>query len=1475
VVHPCTDGPMEESQEMNTRARQRTLAVALAAAGVGVALLLAIIGLHYGAGNPEAFAHAYTHPASGNTIHLHIDADITNGTRPCDPIDTTATVAVGMVHKVGVCLEDYQPNSIEAFELFINNDDSLNFAPDPQGDEEPLNGGSGPACTAGCLDDNPDGNDGDDPSGFKLGGGWDCSGLGAAPPRGQTLPIHIVCSGSIGNPDKDLSANPGLLATVQFTALAPGTDSISFSPDTAVGYPLPGDELARCGTPPRVEQSMGCFGATITKVPDQGIVKTVLTDPVVAGSPVDFKLDTSDNTGGPTNAVVFDDIKNTLIYNDAATDAANGGNYCDPVTKPPVPVAVPGGDSGTSPEVVCGDWPAIWSAGTLQVTAPGTLHIIADVPLSEAGKGEFNAALLLPSDPNLANNAAVVQFTVGGGAGPSITLSPISDTNTIGEQHTVTATVSPELSGVLVTFTVTGANPGASGVCAPADCRTNASGQVTFTYTGFKPGDDTITASAPDRDPAHATKTWGFPGVGFIFPAAGGKVGDGLAPVNAALAAPARLVRDGSGRIYVADSEHHRVRRIDPGADGIVNGGLDEVIATVAGTGIQGYTGNGGPAVDAKLSLPQGVALDSAGNLYIADTGNHVIRKVDTSGKITTIAGTGVAGHTSDGPGTATTMKLDEPRGLAFDGAGNLLIADTCNHRIRRLDGPSLTPMRTIAGGGPAGCGAGDFIDNQQPATSARLNRPTDVAVGTGGVYFIADSCNQRVRKVDATDTMTTVAGSGAVGCGSGGFGGDSGPATSALLNQPSGIAVGGSDLYIADTNNCRLRRVSGGTISTAAGTGTCGYGGDGGLATSALVNGLSGVTVDTAGNVHIADTQNHRLRFIDVTNSFISTVAGTGAPKFCGDGGVAVASSCVNAPEGLAVNAAGDLYIADAQNHRVRYVKVTDGHIYTVAGKGEAGFCGDDEAATSACLNAPADVAVASDGTLYISDRLNNRIRAVSPGGDSVVNGGPGETITTFAGDGTTAVLNGPRGLALDDAGDLYIADTDNCRVGKTSGGPISTVAGTGTCGYDGEGTATGHQLNHPRDVVMGAGGDFYIADTDSCRVRLVSGDTISTVAGTGACGFAGDFDLATAAQLNAPAGLTLGSMGELVVSDQGNHRLRTVLAGSDGIVNGGDDEYILTSAGGATPTPGFCGDPDPNKHLATDACLNTPSGLARAGNQLYLSDQGNDRVRKVPADCDLDGLLDSEETGLPGDTEACIADTDGDGHKDPQSTNQAGANLDPNEDNCPLVANPGQGNNDSHIGNGKGIAGDDLTAPNSDVLGDLCDPDADNDDILNGTDPDPSGDITYDDNNSGTMCPTDAADDGPSWDSNCDGKLDGWVGACGSTSADADTDGLKDAWENCKWGTYASDPDGPGGIDPQDSDGDTLGDCKEAADVDGNSVVNFPGDVIAYAKAILLSTATFGQDGDFDIDGNNVLNFPGDVIQEAKFGLLTGLCK
>ena len=350
--------------------------------------------------------------------------------------------------------------------------------------------------------------------------------------------------------------------------------------------------------------------------------------------------------------------------------------------------------------------------------------------------------------------------------------------------------------------------------------------------------------------------------------------------------------------------------------------------------------GDEGPAVRARLASPYGVAVDGSGNVYIADRRNHRIRRVDRSGTITTVAGTGERGFGGDG-GPAVAARLNEPTRVALDTSGALYIADRGNHRIRRVDGLGI--VTTVAGNGEIG-----FSGDGGPAVEARLKLPQGMAVDGSGALYIADTWNRRIRRVDASGTITTVAGSGGRG-----YGGDGGPAVRTSLNVPAGVAVDGlGNLYIAESEQNRVLRVdTSGIITTMAGNGEIGFSGDGGPAVEAWLNTPLGVTVDEAGNVYIADWGNHRIRRVD-GSGIITTIAGTGERGFSGDGGPAVEASLWH-PEGVTVDGGGNLYIADWGNHRIRRVDGS-GVITTIAGIGESGFGGDGGPAAGAWLNTP-----------------------------------------------------------------------------------------------------------------------------------------------------------------------------------------------------------------------------------------------------------------------------------------------------------------------------------------------------------------------------------------------------------------------------------------------------------------------------------------------------------------------------------------
>ena len=597
-----------------------------------------------------------------------------------------------------------------------------------------------------------------------------------------------------------------------------------------------------------------------------------------------------------------------------------------------------------------------------------------------------------------------------------------------------------------------------------------------------------------------------------------GFFGDGGPAASASLYQPTGVAVDASGNVFIADSGNNRIRRVS--ASGI--------ITTAAGNGSKSFSGDGGPANSAALNNPFSVAVDGSGNILIGDSNNNRIREVSSSGIITTVAGNGSGSFSGDG-GPATSAALSNPMGVAVDASGNLFIADFFNDRIRKVS--SSGNITTVAGDNQP-C---SFPTDGLQATSQPLCEPEGVAVDANGNLFIADTFTWKILKVSTNGILTTVAGSLAYG-----LSGDGGPATSAVLNYPAGVAVDVSgNVFIADTTNERIRKVSaGGIISTIAGNENFGFSGDGGPATSASLNYPYGVALDGFGNLFIADENNNRIRKVS-PSGVITTVAGNGNSGFSGDGGPG-ASTWLFTPTGIAVDAAGNLFIADRNNHRIRKLS-TSGMVTTVAGNGVQNTYGDGGPATVAALYNPSYVAVDTAGNLYIVDGSPG-IRKVSASGIITTVAGGGKSGLGDGGPATSASLNGPGGVVVDSSGNLFITDAGNYRIRKVSAsGIITTVAGNGTRGSSGDGgPATSASLNDPQAIVVDPAGNLFFAD--GYRIRKVSADgVITTVAGNGSPYFSGDGGPATSASFS-PGGIALDASGNLFIADSVAYRIREV---------------------------------------------------------------------------------------------------------------------------------------------------------------------------------------------------------------------------------------------------------------------------------------------------------------------------------------------
>lgn len=333
-----------------------------------------------------------------------------------------------------------------------------------------------------------------------------------------------------------------------------------------------------------------------------------------------------------------------------------------------------------------------------------------------------------------------------------------------------------------------------------------------------------------------------------------------------------------------------------------------QTINTYAGDGVAAYSGDGGPAVNAALNHPKGMAIDPAGNIYVADPDNYRIRMINTFGMISTYAGNGVDAESGDG-GLAANASFSDVMSVARDPQGNLYVADSSNRRIRKIS--PLGIVTSIAGIGIEG-----FSGDGGPAVNAMLGRPVSLVLDPSGNLYFADSTAQRIRKIDATGIISTVAGNGLAG-----FSGDGGSALSASFNFPLGVALDATgNIYVADGNNNRIRKITpGGIISTVVGNGNGGFSGDGGNASSAALNIPSDVTFDLSGNMYIADAGNNRVRVVN-PSGVISTIAGTDNNGYSGDGG-SPTQAMLNYPWGVAVDVTGAVYIGDRANCRVRTI--------------------------------------------------------------------------------------------------------------------------------------------------------------------------------------------------------------------------------------------------------------------------------------------------------------------------------------------------------------------------------------------------------------------------------------------------------------------------------------------------------------------------------------------------------------------------
>lgn len=740
------------------------------------------------------------------------------------------------------------------------------------------------------------------------------------------------------------------------------------------------------------------------------------------------------------------------------------------------------------------------------------------------------------------------------------------------------------------------------------------------------------------------SKTYDLAGTGAASTTAGAANGDGGLATAATLLTSRGLAVDAAGNVYIGDYGNQRVRKVSsPQANYVTSPALiiAGTINAYAGTGTATSTGDGGPATSAALTMPQGLGFDPAGNLYIQEysAAHDFIRTVNPATNIiNTYAGNGTAAFAGDnGPAIKASFFTDA--GIKFNLGNRATVADGSNQRIRTIYN---TPFFTgTAVGSTGGTQNSAFVANATVTPSSATTSNAEFSAGTLGgtgcsfatalaantyctlpVAFIPAGPGLRSGQLHLVDTagnsynqsllgiglspaaafsgapITTVAGTGTAGST-----GNGAAATSATVSAPRGGAFDSAgNFFFADSGNNSVREIvkASGKIVLVAGTGAAGFSGDGGQATAATLSNPTAAVVDPAGNVYIADSGNHRIRMVSSNTGVISTIAGTGVAAYTGDNGLASAAT-FNNPTGLALDHASVLYVADTNNHAVRAFSASGGIIVTLAGTGVAGFSGDGGVPQLAQLNAPSAVTVDLGGNIYIADTGNSVVRVLTPITPGIINfqaniatfaGTPAGTANTGDGGAATAAgLLHPSGVGTDAAGDLYIAAGGQVRLVNPAG-IITTIAGTGAAGsYSGEGLSALAAVipANASNLAVDNVGNVYLSGTAANRIFSIAGSTAATL----------DFGSQTIQTTSSPQSVTLYNSGNRPLTLSAIS-VPTAFTLSTSGSNACTSSTTIAAGGSCTLTVTF-----------------TPPSVANYGSQITITDNalnGGTSTRVIP---------------------------------------------------------------------------------------------------------------------------------------------------------------------------------------------------------------------------------------------------------------------